>query len=171
MSRPKSDYSIKSPKTYINAKFVSQLIKQLGVSQAKVSIDLNWGRDTLRKYCTYRSLISREKRQELANYFHCSESKLINYNPTSEMIQAHHQLNINHNSNKQSISINNNVNPSNKDYSTELLLEKINSLEKTIQLLVEKQDRFMTFFKSEFQKSEERSNKQQLYILNQLKGN
>ncbi|MBI1722206.1 hypothetical protein HYQ57_1944 [Lactobacillus crispatus] len=83
------------------------------------------------------------------------------------MIKAHEELNINHNCNRQSVSINNNINS--KDYSVELVLEKINSLEKTIELLIENQNKFMEFFKEEFHKSAEQSNKQQLYILNQLK--
>ena len=138
------------------------LLDSLGISQSKVSLDLNWGRDTLRKYCTYRSLISKEKREELANYFHCSPSKLINYYPTADMIKTHHDLNINHNSirssNDQSTIINNNV--SAKDYSTELLLEKISSLEKSIKLLTNEQKEFMEFFKTKFQQSDERSSKQ-----------
>ena len=113
MSRPVRKYSIDSPNVYINTKFVEQLLDSLGISQSKVSLDLNWGRDTLRKYCTYRALISKEKREELANYFHCNPSKLINYYPTADMIKAHHDLNINHNpirsSNDQSTIINNNV--------------------------------------------------------------
>lgn len=171
MSRPVRKYSIDSPNVYINTKFVEQLLDSLGISQSKVSLDLNWGRDTLRKYCTYRSLISKEKREELANYFHCNPSKLINYYPTADMIKTHHDLNINHNSirssNDQSTIINNDV--SAKDYSTELLLEKISSLEKSIKLLTNEQKEFIEFFKTKFQQSDERSSKQQLYILNQLK--
>ena len=173
MSRPVSKYSINTPNVYINAKFIKQLLDSLGISQSKVSLDLNWGRDTLRKYCTYRALISKEKREELANYFHCNPSKLINYHPTADMIKAHHDLNVNHNSikasNDQSTVIKNNV--STKDYSTELLLEKISSLEKSIKLLANEQKEFMEFFKTKFQQSDERSNEQQLFNLNQLKEN
>ena len=161
MSRPVRKYSIDSPNVYINTKFVKQLLDSLGISQSKVSLDLNWGRDTLRKYCTYRALISKEKREELSNYFHCNPSKLINYYPTADMIKAHHDLNINHNrirsSNDQSTIINNNV--SAKDYSTELLLEKISSLEKSIKLLTNEQKEFIEFFKTKFQQSDERSSK------------
>ena len=162
MSRPVRKYSIDSPNVYINTKFVKQLLDSLGISQSKVSLDLNWGRDTLNKYCTYRSLISKKKREELANYLHCNPSKLIKYYPTADMIKTHHDLNINHNSirssNDQSTIINNNV--SAKDYSTELLLEKISSLEKSIKLLTNEQKEFMEFFKTKFQQSDERSSKQ-----------
>lgn len=166
-----SKYSINSPKTYINTKYIEQLLDQLGTNKSKVSIDLNWGRDTLRGYCTYRNLISKEKRQELANYFHCSESRLINYFPTDDMIKTHHDLNINHNSTKlsndQSDITKNDV--SERDFPTELLLEKISSLEKSIKLLTNEQKELTEFFKTKFQQADERSNKQQLYILNQLK--
>ncbi|CAM2906827.1 helix-turn-helix domain-containing protein [Lactobacillus crispatus] len=171
MSKPVSKYSIDSPKTFINTKFVYGLIKQLGTSQQQVSKNLNWSPNLLNHYCSYQRMLSKEKRQELAEYFHCSESKLIDYYPSDEVIKKHSTYSINHNRNRnrQEVSINNNINT--KDYSTELLLEKISSLEKTIKLLIENQNKFMDFFKEEFQKSAEQSNKQQLYILNQLKRN
>ncbi|QNQ80809.1 hypothetical protein [Lactobacillus sp. PV034] len=133
-----------------------------------MSEDLNWGKDTLREYLTYRCLISKEKRKQLAEYFHCSESYMIDYFPTDKMIETHKELNINHNSSKQSISINNNV-ESHNDYSFELILEKIKSQGKEIELLNKKIDDFMSFMKTEFKKYSDRSNKQQVYILNELK--
>lgn len=168
MSKPKSEYSINSPQTYINKRNVDHFLDVLNLNPSRVSTDLGWAKDTLRKYLTYRSLISKEKRKQLADYFHCSESIIINYFPTEDIKEKHKVLNINHNSNKQSISINNKVETHN-DYSSELILEKIKSQEKTIELLRKEIKDFKQFMKKEFQKSSDNSNKQQLYILNELR--
>ena len=149
MSKPKSEYSINSPQTYINKRNVDRYLDVLNLNPSRVSTDLGWAKDTLRKYLTYRSLISKEKRKQLANYFHCSESIIINYFPTEDIKEKHKVLNINHNSNKQAVSIQNNIENHN-DYSSELILEKIKSQEKTIELLSKeiedfKQDRDENF--------------------------
>lgn len=168
MSKPKSEYSINSPQTYINKRNVDRYLDVLNLNPSRVSTDLGWAKDTLRKYLTYRSLISKEKRKQLADYFHCSESIIINYFPTEDIKEKHKVLNINHNSNRQAVSIQNNTENHN-DYSSELILEKIKSQEKTIELLRKAIEDFKQFMKTEFQKTNDNVNKKQLYILNELK--
>lgn len=168
MSKPKSEYSINSPQTYINKRNVDHYLDVLNLNPSRVSTDLGWAKDTLRKYLTYRSLISKEKRKQLADYFHCSESIIINYFPTEDMKEKHKVLNINHNSNRQAVLIQNNTENHN-DYSSELILEKIKSQEKTIELLRKEIEDFKQFMKTEFQKTNDNVNKKQLYILNELK--
>lgn len=165
-----SEYSVKTENCYINAKFVKALAMQLGITQETISLDLGWSKTTLNKYCTFESLISKKKRTELANYFHCAESKLIDYFPTTEIIEKHRKYADNKSSHWNEVrSQNRNIEKNKTDYSTQLLLEKISSLEKSIKLLSNNQQQFMNFFKAQFKQQDERSNKQQLYILNQLK--
>ena len=68
---------------FINKQIVDMLLQSNQVSAQKVSKDLGWSDDTLRKYLRYENKIPKERREELAKYFNIKyPSKLANYQPT-----------------------------------------------------------------------------------------
>ena len=67
---------------FINKRQINSLLKALNCSASELSTALGWGRDTLPKYLRYQNKISKDKIDELADYFGQNPSSFIDYRPT-----------------------------------------------------------------------------------------